>query len=291
VPSLLASNVQDAPVRIQVPAGLQFVTLWIPSILYLLLAAPPVVLGAETGWRVLGEGLEIQVVKPKGEKSNPPLLVTLLRVWPRYYDLKVIHATDFGQQASTVRPLAEASGALGAINAGFFYPDLRPMGLVIARGKPRSPLKKRSHPLFEGVFLMKDGKPYIGRPDDVDLKGTQEAIQSGPLLVMGGLLAPGIDSTSQARHARSAIGIDRNGNILLVTSSGGGDAFTLAELARFLLPTGHDSWGCEEALNLDGGGSTQLYLQSKRGTVDVRGLSQIPVALGIFRRPDPEISR
>lgn len=264
---------------------------WIPTIFSFLLLLQPIGLGAEPGWRTLGEGLEMQIVKPRGEKTNPPLTVTLLRISPRYYDLKVIHALDFGQQASTVRPLAEASGAVGAINGGFFYPDLRPLGLVIARGKPRFPLKKRAHPLYEGIFLTKDGKSHIIGLGEVGLKGPQEAIQSGPLLVRGGQLAPGIDSTNQARHARSAIGIDRKQNIILIASGGGEDAFTLAELAHFLLPSGRDSWGCEDALNLDGGNSTQLYLQAKGGTIDIKGISQIPVALGIFRKTDPEISR
>jgi len=30
---------------------------------------------------------------------------------------------------------------------------------------------------------------------------------------------------------------------------------------------------------------------SKGGTIDIKGISQIPVALGIFRKTDPEISR
>lgn len=271
--------------------SLQWHGIFCLTCLFLLLFAWSSKSRADTGWLVLEKGLETRVVEPKGEKGNPPLVVHLVRISPQYFDFRVLLASDLGQRSSTAQMLAESRGAVGAINLGFFDPDLHPLGLVIAGGKTRIPLNRRFHLLREGIFLVRDGRPMIERRSNADLRGVQEAIQSGPLLVLGGRLAPEIASTSKSRDARSAIGIDRNRNVLLVVSSGGSEAFTLEELARFLLPGPRTPWGCQEALNLDGGNSTQLYLKSKEGTIDVPGLSQIPVALGIFRRSVPESLR
>ncbi len=48
--------------------------------------------------------------------------------------------------------------------------------------------------------------------------------------------------------------------------------------------------GCVDALNLDGGGSTQLYLKSASAEVDVPGGDPVPVALGVFARGTAEIN-
>jgi exopolysaccharide biosynthesis protein len=59
------------------------------------------------------------------------------------------------------------------------------------------------------------------------------------------------------RQPRTMAGIDRRGRLLLVTVdgrlSGGSEGFTIAEGAAFMR-----SLGAEQALNLDGGGSTAM---------------------------------
>ncbi len=93
----------------------------------------------------------------------------------------------------------------------------------------------------------------------------QQAVGGGPWLVRDSAVY--IDWESEAlnkttfvekRHPRSAVGIARNGEILLVTVDGrfpGSQGATLAELASIMLKL-----GAVNAMNLDGGGSTTMMV-------------------------------
>lgn len=83
---------------------------------------------------------------------------------------------------------------------------------------------------------------------------------SGPLLILNDKTEH-LDSISfnKARHPRSSIGIKPDGSILLFTvdgrqeNSAGMSLFELTKVMRWL--------GCTSAINLDGGGSTTLWVQ------------------------------
>lgn len=98
----------------------------------------------------------------------------------------------------------------------------------------------------------------------------REAIGCGPRLVAGGQIAldaPGEGFSSpkvlSLSTARSAVGLTRDGNLLLVTSSG-----TLQQMAQAMKALG--AW---DALNLDGGASTGLWLKGKYLTAPGRRLT------------------
>ncbi|WP_433215286.1 phosphodiester glycosidase family protein [Microtetraspora malaysiensis] len=67
---------------------------------------------------------------------------------------------------------------------------------------------------------------------------------------------------SNTRQPRTMAGLDRQGRLLLVTVdgrlSGGSEGFTIAEAAAFM-----KSLGAEQALNLDGGGSTAMAVNGE----------------------------
>ena len=70
-------------------------------------------------------------------------------------------------------------------------------------------------------------------------------------------------------HPRTAVGIDRDtGQVLLLVVDGRtetSDGYTLVQLARMMR-----SLGAEDALNLDGGGSSTMVAPSRAGTVRVQ---------------------
>lgn len=91
---------------------------------------------------------------------------------------------------------------------------------------------------------------------------------SGPLLVSEGeeCSFPEQDNAfTQKRHPRSAVGVTDTGAVLLVTVDGRSmvhaAGMTIPELA-FLMRL----LGCRQALNLDGGGSTTLWLDKMEGS-------------------------
>ncbi len=147
---------------------------------------------------------------------------------------------------------------------------------------------------------------------DPEHRAINQAIQTGPILLQGGR-SPltntyledeeqfwasrtldtgdwqiGVVSTDfatdidQSRHGRVGLGIDGNGNLILVMVAGvnsgmavdGVDSVgaTLNELTHLLLEA-----GAVNAVNLDGGGSTQAYYLGGRALIpgDRRGLFQV----------------
>jgi hypothetical protein len=94
-----------------------------------------------------------------------------------------------------------------------------------------------------------------------DLKGVRTAIGGGPVLVHDGKAQPGRVNKSLERHPRSAIGWNEK-FIFLVEVDGrqGGLSIgmTLPELAAYLVKE-----GCEEAMNLDGGGSAEVWVNGQ----------------------------
>ncbi len=93
----------------------------------------------------------------------------------------------------------------------------------------------------------------------------QQAIGGGPWLVKDGVVY--VDGAEErfspaefvnARHPRTAIGIKKNGHLLLVTVDGRkkiSRGATLPEMAQIMLRL-----GAQQAMNLDGGGSTDMVV-------------------------------
>ena len=70
-------------------------------------------------------------------------------------------------------------------------------------------------------------------------------------------------------HPRTAVGIDGDtGQIFLLVVDGrteSSDGYTLVQLAKMMR-----SLGAEDALNLDGGGSTTMVAPTRKGTIKVQ---------------------
>ncbi|MCD4526749.1 phosphodiester glycosidase family protein [Nocardioides sp. cx-173] len=97
-------------------------------------------------------------------------------------------------------------------------------------------------------------------------EGPQMAITGNRFLVRDGVMEVVDD---RELHPRTAVGIDRDtGQVLLLVIDGRQDfsrGHTMVELAELMIELGAD-----EALNLDGGGSTTMVAPGRRGAVGVR---------------------
>jgi large repetitive protein len=115
-----------------------------------------------------------------------------------------------------------------------------------------------------------------------DLAGAKTGIGGGPTLVRGG--KPGQwRSFIQVRHPRSAIGWNKDYFFMVEvdgrqTSSIG---MTFAELADYLVKL-----GCQEAINLDGGGSTTLWVEGNVMNSPSQGQER-PCANAVVLRQKP----
>src|SRR5690606_8935074 len=111
-----------------------------------------------------------------------------------------------------------------------------------------------------------------------------EAIQSGPRLISNGVAISGIRNKDVTTR-RSGVCIDSNDNLLFYITANGLGGISLLELQKVLLS---NRLKCRDALNLDGGGSSQIYFKGNvRGaplgqqSEYIAGGDQIPIALAL----------
>ena len=114
---------------------------------------------------------------------------------------------------------------------------------------------------------------------------------AGPRLVAAGAAAtdPGLKfypaDFANSRHPRTAAGVRKDGRLALVTVDGRQPAksvgMTIAELSALMLEL-----GCDEAINLDGGGSTTMVVSGKvvNSPSDPAGERAVSDALLVLKR-------
>jgi len=213
-----------------------------------------------TTWQPVAPHIAVRSLTWNAASGATP--VAVVRADIAHCMLKVVTASgSAGTQAETVCP---AHGA--AINAGFFDEQMQPIGLLIAAGKRLKPQRKDDG---WGMFLWRPGHAQILTGTARVPAATTQAVQCKPRLVIAGQV-PTFKPQSATR--RSAIGLDGHGHLYLAATDG---ALTLEEWAACL----HDGLGCPNALNLDGGPSTQLALRGKV-TYSMTG-AEVPVFLTV----------
>jgi len=113
--------------------------------------------------------------------------------------------------------------------------------------------------------LLKDKKVKLDIKTQPEWKNVKHIISGGPYLVKHGEVY--VDMTAQklnaigGRNPRTAVGYTSAYSFILVTvdgREGHSVGMTLMELANFM-----KSIGCIGAINLDGGGSTVMYVDGK----------------------------
>jgi uncharacterized protein YigE (DUF2233 family) len=175
------------------------------------------------------------------------------------------------EQPRTAAALREQTGAVAAINGGFFDEQWRSLGLRVAAGKTVQKLRPR---VDWGVLVIRGGVAQIihsreFRPDPA----IEQALQVGPRLVAGG---QALRLKPQSAR-RTAVAIDRSGRSLtLIVADHATEASAVADA---LVELGFDA-----ALMFDGGPSTQLAAALGDLRLDLRGGYAVPDALVIHRR-------
>jgi uncharacterized protein YigE (DUF2233 family) len=149
------------------------------------------------------------------------------------------------------------------VNGGMFMEDLRPQGLYVSYGKTYRKVNgvKEGYGNFymqpNGIFLLdKRNKPQVV----TTVKYLEEKInavlatQSGPMLVVDSVFNSHFTRGSSNLNIRNGVGINKKGNVVLVTSEDLVNFYEFAELYR-------DRLACNNALYLDGAVS-QYYAPS-----------------------------
>lgn len=214
---------------------------------------------------------------------------------PQYLNLIISHAdtlakrivfaaadnVEQGERRMRPSEFARHYSAMAAVNAGFFtdHPDNLNTGVFKWEGSVYPFLKRESDEIYfvgegaigislegEWLFYSREGKTWPN-----DWPDAHSAIAGGHSLIEEGSIRDNIldeefitDREIQhagQRHPRTAVCLAENNHILILVADGRHNeavGFSLYELAQLL-----QEFGCINAINLDGGGSSTMFIRGE----------------------------
>jgi hypothetical protein len=148
---------------------------------------------------------------------------------------------------------------LAGVNGGYFDPDYRPIGLLVADGRTIVPLQRAR--LLTGVLSELAGKVQIWRVGEFSRQQRADAaIECGPMIVDFGKPVRGLELARPARRSFAAVAANDHAALGFCSD------ITLANFATILvLPLATD-FKIQRALNLDGGSSSAFWFARKDGS-------------------------
>jgi uncharacterized protein YigE (DUF2233 family) len=175
------------------------------------------------------------------------------RVSPTDYDIAVRRTGADGKPLQRLDRLPMGDSFAFAMNAGMYHEDFSPVGLYVEDGKEIAPLNTADAP---GNFFMKpNGVFFVTRDGKAGVLETTAfaaakpdvafATQSGPMLVIDGVLHPRFEPDGQSKYVRNGVGVDEAGRAVFAISRG---EVSLGKFARLY----RDALGCRNALFFDG---------------------------------------
>lgn len=237
----------------------------------------------------------------EGDIQHRPLFAVTLKLDPKQYcgRIATTEALGLGKKAPLSQIAAETYGCIAAVNGGYFAMDVySPIGIL----KNESVLlKDRVWPKRSGICWNEAGEIlFVPGSEAAKLRNTgvtgcySQALQAGPLLLQNAEKCKLTEDINikilNQRHPRTVIGND--GEKLLITVIDGRDALhsvgtTIEEtknVCRML--------GMKDALNLDGGGSSELIWLGSivNFPSESRGERPLPYAI-VFRQNEKEIGQ
>lgn len=176
--------------------------------------------------------------------------VSVLEVDLRKAKLRVVDAT--GKERTSA--LAAKTRAVAAVNGGYFNGKGDPVGLLKIDGKILGDANERP-------AIGVDAKDRVLiRASPGSWKDAVHAMGAGPMLVEEGKVRVGGGfGHEKSRHPRTAAGLAAKSRLILVAVDGRVPealGMTCEELAKLMIDL-----GCHTAINLDGGGSTTMWVR------------------------------
>lgn len=217
---------------------------------------------ASSHWKAIAAGVTYRDSAPTS--LSPWSHIHTFKINLKQNEINLVLAKDLHHEFASAADFARQDDAILAVNGGFFDNHYRPLGLRIQNSHPLSPIKPIS---WWGVFSIRNNNATISSYHQFqNAPGTSFAIQTGPRLLINGK----IPTLKPGRAERTALGINRQGEVILIVTEY--NPLTTTELAQLLQKA---PLNCIQALNLDGGSSSQLYTKTDNLTLSVHGFSQV----------------
>lgn len=240
--------------------------LWVIKIILLIVCYTLSFSSFAGDWKLLAPGVNYQDLG--SSLLNPWSHIHVFKIDPKKNQFDILLAQDLSKNYASADEFSHHSKGLITLNGGFFDRKFHPLGLRISQSKQKNPLKKIS---WWGVFYIKNNVPHLATHRQFRwVKGASFALQSGPRLIIN----KKIPSLKPGVAERSALGITSDNQIIiLVTDNAPLSTTDLAKLMRA------SPLNCKDALNLDGGSSTQLSAHFKTLDISVHGFSKVSDAI------------
>lgn len=221
---------------------------------------------ANAEWEILSApDSDVKICRTQVEMFNSMQSISVIRYPAKHFRTTVCMKDGIEPPVTSV--IGKQKNANLAINGSYFnMSNLNPVTFVFIDGQEYGRTTAEETMRTNGVLAIKKNgrKMEIIPCDTTGYDALKEKyptlLASGPVLIDEGTTMSYSDTSSfyTWRHPRSVIGFTRDGDVLLVVIDGRfkgqGDGTTIAEtafIAKML--------GMEDALNLDGGGSSTLW--------------------------------
>lgn len=151
---------------------------------------------------------------------------------------------------------AKSRGAIAAINGGFFDPDGKPLGKVVSQGLAAG-VWNRDSSLCSGTYCEdSDGGMAIrsrATTESPNQAAYRELLQAGPMLIRNSQKVGGLNRDKKS--SRSLLLWDGETRWWMGRTT----ECSLQELSDLLAKQSPTGWKVSQALNLDGGSSSELW--------------------------------
>lgn len=220
-------------------------------------------------WNYIDGNMSIKIKKV--QKGSGKDLVTMFVSDVTLKDINYLHTAfaknEFGMHITQkITKIAQNNNALFAVNGDFY--GYRNDGVIVRNG-----ILYRNNPTRDMLTLFKNGSMSIVDEKNANVKnlmykGLLDSFSFGPALIKNGKIADGLNYVFRDQwfiqnvEPRTGIGFLSPNHFIFIVVDGRKEYYsrglTLTEFANEFL-----SFGCTQAYNLDGGGSSTMYFKGR----------------------------
>ncbi len=228
-------------------------------------------LPAQADWQTISPGVAYQDLSPFYIKDWSHIHVFKIDLNKQKFQLVLQQQVEL--TFPSIAQYAQYQKAPLLFNGGFFDKKQHPLGLRISNYKKLNPYK---HISWWSVFYIKNNQAHITHSNQFHLVDrTEFAVQAGPRLIDHGK----IPSLKPGYAERTALCILPNQEVAVIITQY--FPMTLHQLARML---SDKPLQCQQAMNLDGGSSTQFFAKFSNFYLHMPGLSSVSDVIAVSPR-------
>lgn len=267
----------------------------------------------QSGFSPIYVGVEYETATVPSNPTTTGGEATTSRAYIARVDLKApgiallttAHSGPLNTTSETISQFAIRTGVRIAINANFFAPccdafaePKTVIGLLVSNGKVVSPVTREPTQSEAVLAIMRGNKAVIDQGPNINVAQVVTAVAGSAIIVKNGkdvsASSPN-EGDPKNPNPRTVVGLSNNGRYLYLAIidgrvTGYSTGTTNAQSAALML-----ALGCDSALNLDGGGSSEMIRADKIGKPFIvnspsGGAERFDAAaLGVYALPLPKL--